>query len=242
MCKHSDVAFLPSLSLSGRGRASGAGEGPNSRFPPLLRAELSNARRGRSSARQKRRSVASGRLSICVLASLYQYQSEAAIPARVRIQIPNSALNLAIPAIAETTFMADDNLRRDRARQLRRAQTDAEKKLWDRLKGGQLNGVKFRRQFPIGPFFADFCAPRESLVVELDGAQHLDMLNRDQRRTELLESLGYRVVRFWDNDALASTDEVIEKISALLKDSLVLRRPRSGGASPPGRGVFRASR
>ena len=138
--------------------------------------------------------------------------------------------------------MADDNLRRDRARELRRSQTEAEKKLWDRLKGGQLHGVKFRRQFPIGPFFADFCAAKELLVVELDGSQHMDMIVRDQRRTKYLESLGYRVVRFWDNDALASTEEVIEKISNLLKDPLVSPRPRAGGSSPPGRRSFRGSR
>jgi very-short-patch-repair endonuclease len=138
--------------------------------------------------------------------------------------------------------MTDDNLRRDRARQLRRAQTDAEKKLWDRLKGGRLHGVKFRRQFPIGPFFADFFAAKELLVIELDGSQHMDMMKRDEQRTNYLENLGYRVVRFWDNDALASTDEVIEKISSLLKDPLVSPRPRAGGASPPGRGSFGTSR
>ncbi len=136
----------------------------------------------------------------------------------------------------------DDNLRRDRARQLRRAQTEAEKKLWDRLRGGKLHGVKFRRQFPIGPFFADFCAAKELLVVELDGAQHLDTTVRDEARTKYLEGLGYRVVRFWDNDALSSTDEVIQEISNLLKDPSLSPRPRGGGASPPGRGSFGDSR
>jgi very-short-patch-repair endonuclease len=138
--------------------------------------------------------------------------------------------------------VVDDNLRRDRARELRRSQTEAEKKLWDRLKGGQRHGVKFRRQFPIGPFFADFCAATELLVIELDGSQHMDMVVRDEQRTKYLENLGYRVVRFWDNDALASTDEVIEKISGLLKDPMVSERPRAGGASLPGRGSFRTSR
>jgi very-short-patch-repair endonuclease len=138
--------------------------------------------------------------------------------------------------------VADDNFRRDRARDLRRAQTDAEKKIWDCLKGGRLHGVKFRRQFPIGPFFADFCAAKESLIVELDGSQHLQMMARDEQRTKYLENLGYRVVRFWDNEALASTDEVIEEIGRLLKDPLASPRPRAGGASPPGRGSFRGSR
>jgi very-short-patch-repair endonuclease len=139
------------------------------------------------------------------------------------------------------TVIADDNLRRDRARELRRAQTEAEKKLWSRLRGGQLHGVRFKRQFPIGPFFADFCAPKEFLIVELDGSQHLDMANRDARRTKYLEGLGYRVVRFWDNDALASTVEVIEKISNLLKDPQPPRAAR-GGLSLPGRGAFRTPR
>ena len=143
---------------------------------------------------------------------------------------------------ASVSLVADDNLRRDRARLLRRAQTEAEKKLWSRLRGGQLHGVRFRRQFPIGPFFADLCAAKELLIVELDGSQHMEMTDRDKRRTEYLESLGYRVVRFWDNDALASTDEVIEKISNLLKDPSVSRRPRAGGSSLPGRGSFHSSR
>ena len=137
--------------------------------------------------------------------------------------------------------MADDNLRRDRARQLRRTQTDAQQKLWSLLRGGKLHGVKFRRQFPIGPFFADFCAPKEFLVVELDGSQHMDMLDRDQQRTNYIEALGYRVVRFWDNEALASTAEVVEKISDLLEEPHPPRAAR-GGDSPPGRGAFRTSR
>src|SRR5713226_10401235 len=118
----------------------------------------------------------------------------------------------------ETTIVADDNLRRDRARELRRAETDAEKKLWSRLRGGKLDGVRFRRQFSIVPFFADFCAPKEFLVIELDGAQHLDSAKRDRQRSEYLAGLGYRVVRFWDDDAFAHTDEVIQQISNFLKD------------------------
>ena len=140
-----------------------------------------------------------------------------------------------------TTIVADDNLRRDRARELRRAQTDAEKKLWGRLKGRQLHGVKFRRQFPIGPFFADFYALKEFLVIELDGAQHSDNVERDRRRSEYLAGLGYRTVRFWDHDAFAHTDEVIEQISNLLKDPHPPRAAR-GGLSLPGRGTLLSSR
>jgi very-short-patch-repair endonuclease len=85
----------------------------------------------------------------------------------------------------------------------------------------------------------DFCAAKESLVVELDGSQHLDMTERDEQRTKYLEGLGYRVVRFWDNEALASTDDVIQEISDLLENPSVTPRPRAGGVSPPGRGSFR---
>ena len=79
-------------------------------------------------------------------------------------------------------------------------------------------------------------------MIELDGAQHMDITAGDERRTKYLEELGYRVVRFWDNEALASTDEVIERIGGLLKDPLVSPRARAGGASQPGRGSFRGSR
>ena len=137
------------------------------------------------------------------------------------------------------SMVADDNLRRDRARQLRRDETEAEKKLWARLRAGRLHGVKFRRQFPIGPFFADFCAAKESLVIELDGSQHMDMTDSDDRRTKHLESLGYRVLRFWDHEALASADDVIERINDALNDKSISKRPRAGGVSQPGRGAFR---
>ena len=69
----------------------------------------------------------------------------------------------------------------------------------------------------------------------------MDMLNRDTRRTKYLESHGYRVIRFWDNDALARTDQVVEQISNLLKDPHPPRAKR-GGLSLPGRGAFRTIR
>jgi len=137
--------------------------------------------------------------------------------------------------------MPDDNLRRDRARALRRTETDAEKKLWSRLRAGQLEGVHFRRQFSIGPFFADFCAPKEFLIIELDGAQHLDNVAPDQQRTKYLEDLGYRVARFWDEDAFAHTDEVVQQISNFLNDPHPPRRKR-GGLSLPGKGTLLTSR
>ena len=87
-------------------------------------------------------------------------------------------------------------LNRDIARRLRRDQTETEHRLWSRLRSSQLEGFKFRRQFPIGPFFADFCCQEAELVVELDGSQHLDLSGEDESRTEYLRNAGYTVLRF----------------------------------------------
>jgi len=77
---------------------------------------------------------------------------------------------------------------RQRARQLRRDQTDAEQALWARLRDRQLCGAKFRRQHPIGPFVADFCCPQGKLIVELDGGQHAEEIAVDQKRSRFLEA------------------------------------------------------
>ncbi|HEX9662583.1 MAG TPA: endonuclease domain-containing protein [Candidatus Binatia bacterium] len=95
---------------------------------------------------------------------------------------------------------------RDRARQLRRNQTDVEKKLWSRLRARQIGGAKFRRQYPIGHFIVDFCCFEGRLVVELDGGQHAEAGALDQRRTEFLVAEGYRVLRFWNNEATENID------------------------------------
>jgi very-short-patch-repair endonuclease len=88
--------------------------------------------------------------------------------------------------------------------------TDAEFKLWQRLRAAQLNGLKFRRQHPIPPYIADFCCVAQRLIVELDGSQHSEQT--DAARTRYLEMQGWRILRFWDNDVLTQTDAVIETI------------------------------
>jgi very-short-patch-repair endonuclease len=108
----------------------------------------------------------------------------------------------------------------DRGRHLRREQTDAEAKLWSRLRRGQLQGLQFRRQFPIGNFIADFCCPLRRLVIELDGGQHLERAGYDTWRTRLISERGYRVIRFWDHEVLLNTDEVINAILLALCESL----------------------
>ena len=93
--------------------------------------------------------------------------------------------------------------------------TDAERRLWQQLRARQLGGFKFRRQQPVGPFIADFVCVERMLVVELDGSQHLDS-GSDRRRDAWFAREGYRVLRFWNNEALGRTGVVLEVILAAL--------------------------
>jgi very-short-patch-repair endonuclease len=99
-----------------------------------------------------------------------------------------------------------------RAGELRQNQTEAEAKLWARLRAHRMAGVQFRRQHAIGNYVVDFCSPRRKLIIELDGSQHLDQAEYDLERTKYLQSLGYRVLRFWNNDVLDNTDAVLQAI------------------------------
>jgi very-short-patch-repair endonuclease len=102
-----------------------------------------------------------------------------------------------------------------RAKRLRRDMTDAERKLWSALRGARLDGAKFRRQQPIGPFIADFVCQEHRLIVEADGGQHSGSAT-DPRRTVFLQSKGYRVLRFWNNDILSNLDGVAQLIATAL--------------------------
>jgi very-short-patch-repair endonuclease len=77
--------------------------------------------------------------------------------------------------------------------------------------------VKFRRQFPIGPYCADFCSIERRVIVEIDGAQHADQSARDEVRTTYLASRGFSVLRFWNDQVLASADEVLAEIEKVLR-------------------------
>lgn len=100
----------------------------------------------------------------------------------------------------------------DRARNLRASLTDAERQLWSRLRRGQLDGSRFRRQVPIGPFVADFACMADHLIVEVDGGQHASRPAEDAAREQWLADRGYRVVRFWNNDVLGNIDGVLADI------------------------------
>lgn len=106
-----------------------------------------------------------------------------------------------------------------RARSLRENSTDAEQKLWYRLRDRQLLGCKFVRQQPVGPYVADIACRERDLIVELDGGQHgtpAGVLG-DAARTEVLGQHGYRVIRFWNNDVLTNIDGVLQVIADRLE-------------------------
>lgn len=104
-----------------------------------------------------------------------------------------------------------------RARLLRNATTDAERHLWRQLRLRQLGGYRFRRQVPIGEYIVDFACLQASLVVELDGGHHQDQCLYDHRRDRTIESAGFRVLRFWDDDVLKQTEAVLNVIAAALE-------------------------
>jgi very-short-patch-repair endonuclease len=102
------------------------------------------------------------------------------------------------------------------ARRLRAAMTDAEHRLWFRLRRKQLLGVQFYRQKPIGKYIADFYAPAVALVIEMNGGQHFEasQARRDERRTACLEAQSLRVLRFSDGEVLQQLDAVVDAVFA----------------------------
>ena len=104
------------------------------------------------------------------------------------------------------------------AAELRKAATPAEARLWSRLRNDQL-GVNFRRQHAIGKYIADFCSPKVKLIIELDGSQHLGQEEQDADRTSYLESQGYKVIRFWNNQVMNDIEGVINIILEAIKTS-----------------------
>jgi len=115
---------------------------------------------------------------------------------------------------------------KERARSLRKRQTDAERLLWFKLRSRQLAGYKFRRQQTMGVYIVDFICLEAKLIIELDGGQHGTQLEYDAKRSGYLNRLGFKVLRFWNNDVLQNTDSVLEFIRLeLIKSPL-----------PPGEG------
>jgi very-short-patch-repair endonuclease len=101
------------------------------------------------------------------------------------------------------------------AKTLRVGMTDAERRLWSRLRLEQL-GVKFRRQHPIGTYVLDFACLDPKVAIEVDGSQHLEQQPYDQRRSTWLMNQGFAVLRFWANEVISETDAVVLRIIAQL--------------------------
>ncbi len=120
---------------------------------------------------------------------------------------------------------------RDAARELRREQTDAERKLWNVLRDRQLLNLKFRRQHPIGNYIADFCCLEKGLIIELDGSQHVEQAAYDADRTKWLNAQGFDVLRYPNDEVLRATEGVIEKIRNHIFQ-MTLTRPAEGPTSP----------
>jgi adenine-specific DNA-methyltransferase len=93
------------------------------------------------------------------------------------------------------------------------------------LRDGRLLGAKFARQVPIGSYVVDFCCRERKVIVELDGGQHATHADYDAARTAFLQALGYRVLRFWDNDALGNTDGMLQRIAEALSSARPSPRP-----------------
>jgi very-short-patch-repair endonuclease len=113
---------------------------------------------------------------------------------------------------------AADDIKTARARRLRKTSTDAEKTLWYRLRSRSLNGYKFVRQEPIGPYTVDLICRERRLIIEVDGGQHADN-SRDVIRDKWLVDHNYRVLRFWNNDMLGNMAGVLETIAAALAEA-----------------------
>src|SRR2546422_5507171 len=112
---------------------------------------------------------------------------------------------------------------------LRHVQTEAERKLWSRLRARRLYDVKFRRQYPLGHYIVDFCCPERKLVVEIDGGVHRKTYLQDHARDQVLMDRGYRVLRFWNSAVLKHTDRVMRRIASALRTPSPVPSPPTKG-------------
>ena len=115
--------------------------------------------------------------------------------------------------------------KRETARKLRRNSTDAEHAMWYLLRDRRFDGVKFRRQVPVGPYVGDFASIQHRLIIELDGGQHATSKS-DSARDAFLVAEGWRLLRFWNNDVLSNRSGVLEAIQQALTPTLSRKRER----------------
>ena len=105
---------------------------------------------------------------------------------------------------------------KDFSRKLRSEMTEAETRLWQHLRARQINGFKFRRQHPVGNYILDFACIEVKLAIEVDGGQHNELQVQDNLRTAWLETQGWRVLRFWNNDVTGNIEGVLDEICKTL--------------------------
>jgi very-short-patch-repair endonuclease len=128
----------------------------------------------------------------------------------------------------------------ERAQRLRREMTPQEKILWGQLRGRRFEGAKFRKQKWLAGYIADFACPDARLIVEADGSQHADEAEYDAARERAFAALGWRTLRFWNNEITKNLDGVLTLIANALPSP---SRPASPSASPsPLQGEGRATR
>ncbi len=116
-----------------------------------------------------------------------------------------------MPSINKTSISEKSTLLH-RSRELRRSNTEAEKRIWYYLRAKRMLGLKFKRQVVLGKYIADFVCLEKKLIIEVDGGQHMEQQAYDVKRSLYLESLGYIVLRFWNSEVLEQTQSVLDKI------------------------------
>ena len=118
-------------------------------------------------------------------------------------------------------FQFNNQSLKSRRRELRENQTDAEKKLWEFLRGRRFQGLKFHRQFSIGAYILDFYCPQLRFGIELDGNQHNESETKiyDKDREEILQVSNINVIRFWNDEIENNVEKVLEKILSEIKKS-----------------------
>jgi len=129
--------------------------------------------------------------------------------------------------------MQDNNALKDRARLLRKNMTLAEKKLWNQLRHKRFSSIRFRRQIILGNFIVDFVSLNPKIIIEVDGSQHIEQIDYDLKRTAYLESIGYKILRYWNNEVLGNIEKVLDDIWRHFFDSPIRPLgtfPRSGKA------------
>ncbi len=108
------------------------------------------------------------------------------------------------------------------ARNLRKNQTVAEQILWYQLRNRRFLNYKFRRQYPVEPYIADFICLELKLIIEIDGSQHYDQFDKDTERTLFLNQRGFKIVRFWNNELFDNLEGVLERIRLVVEKQKTL--------------------